>query len=636
MNFCKYIAATIVMGGAALGFTACDSKEDAPYTPADAVTGERVYFQAQTYSAEVGDTETHYTISLFRPEQTAAAETSVQLLTTVPDEFRSLFHVPDAVVFAPGQVQAPIEITFDAATLPTGTTMPVTITVDDAQANLYGITTTTVNFVHASWTEWAEFGRGYYVFSQYYNGTQENVIVLERHLSNDPDQVQYQFTWPDDDDDLSAGYSTFLTAYSEDGGHTITVPEQAFATNSTYGTVYISSVYEYAGEPNDGASGFNSVTGLFTLNVIAYVSEGYFGMGDEYCQLEGYADTNVYEVTLQDLGQVKVEGADYSVVSVFLNENVDQVLYTVASGELDAEQTEEIVATLSDPEQNEITDVYSLTQSGNVVIRPDQSGTYTMVAVGFHEGAAGAEAKCSASLQFTYTTFDPNKGWTVTNPQALWTEPFLSDIFGLPQMELPVVLQQNDENPGLLRIVNPYAALDGLVNGITVLTDKDYYIYLNADDPSRVWIDESEVGLNVGGYGDTYFWSMAGYYNATQDVPFDQMPQQFFGTITDGVLTFDPGEYNAEGDYYEGNQLWALSGYQGGNWLPGLPFFALDLTATSAAAKAKAPARQGLHTAVTTLGHQAKTLKQTRARKAHFTAKAQAAGRTSAPTHLHR
>ena len=48
-------------------------------------------------------------------------------------------------------------------------------------------------------------------------------------------------------------------------------------------------------------------------------------MGDEYCQLEGYADTDVYEVKLHDNGLFNIDRRNFSIISVLTNENEDVV-----------------------------------------------------------------------------------------------------------------------------------------------------------------------------------------------------------------------------------------------------------------------------------------------------------------------
>lgn len=48
-------------------------------------------------------------------------------------------------------------------------------------------------------------------------------------------------------------------------------------------------------------------------------------MGDEYCQLEGYADTDVSEVKLHDNGLFNIDRRNFSIISVLTNENEDVV-----------------------------------------------------------------------------------------------------------------------------------------------------------------------------------------------------------------------------------------------------------------------------------------------------------------------
>jgi hypothetical protein len=414
-----------------------------------------------------------------------------------------------------------------------------------------------------------------------------------------------------------------MEAETYDGGENIVVPEQHFADHSTYGEVYVQDIYSYTGSASyAGTSSFDSESGLFTLYNVFYCSAGIFGYGEEYLQLEGYKDTNVYEVTLQNLGQVQINDIDYIIINAYFNSNVDYVKYTVLDHiGLEEDDIQAVVESIDD-EDDDTYATETLTEGGNLPLTFPSAGDYTIVAVGYHVENDGSEvAKTSTSLEFYFDTVDPYAGWTMVTDKALFNEPFLSDNFGMDEMQLTVRVDRSDEFPGLYRINNPYATYPA-TSGLTIDTDNFYAIELEViDADGHVVVNESETGMSITNYGNITFWSLAGYYMANGYTA-DQIPEEYFGKFDGKTFTFDKGDYNSQYGYYEGTLLFGMSDYYNGKYITGLPFFALDLN-TTANARAKAAAQRQAH-------HSALKFKGTSAKKAFKGAKAAAPARFKA------
>lgn len=394
----KHMLAAAVMTASAIGFTACDGSENVPYSPAPVPQGQRIYFATSTVSEEVGDDATSYTFELFRPAAVAAEAYTVQLQATTPED---LFHVPAEATFAAGDTVTDVTVTFHASELQPGKVYPVVVTVDEAQANEYGISTLTINFVHLSWTDWAEMGTGEYTFSLWYEG-EAPCKVMERHLANDPDAIQYRFLAALDEEDPDT-YYPYLEASTEDGGETIDIPQQIVGEHPAYGDIYIEGVWSYTGDPAYAPTSFyDPETGLFTLYMILYCDAGQFGDADEYCQLAGFADTRDYQLTLTDMGQVTVGNEDFAIVKLFKSSDVETVKYALAEGALSDDEVAALAAKIAegDPEVA----VGEATASGNLALQPAAEGETTLVAVGFNEEG---DAKVTASLTFTYGATAP-------------------------------------------------------------------------------------------------------------------------------------------------------------------------------------------------------------------------------------
>ncbi len=116
--------------------------------------------------------------------------------------------------------------------------------------------------------------------------------------------------------------------------------------------------------------------------------------------------------------------------------------------------------------------------------------------------------------------------------------------------ELSVEFLQDDNNPGMYRLVNPYANWSHVKNGtLPYDTNSDYYIEVNACDPDFVYFTEnSPLGVTLENemvvlHSNCYTWvSIYGedlakmYYS------------NFGGKLSDGVITFDT--YTTMGEMY--------------------------------------------------------------------------------------
>lgn len=122
-----------------------------------------------------------------------------------------------------------------------------------------------------------------------------------------------------------------------------------------------------------------------------------------------------------------------------------------------------------------------------------------------------------------------------------------------------VEIQENQEYPGLYRLVNPFGANYPFNDPGDWDTSKDYYLEINAQDPEAVYIAESQMGTDWG-YGFWKIWSLANYYMVRQNKTLEEVKAAgYCGTLSDGVITFPAGgllfgmtNYN-EGGYYNSN-----------------------------------------------------------------------------------
>ena len=137
------------------------------------------------------------------------------------------------------------------------------------------------------------------------------------------------------------------------------------------------------------------------------------------------------------------------------------------------------------------------------------------------------------------------EGW------ASYTDVVCGSWFGGQNLTFATRLQERDDKPGYFRLVNTYdyhypyndptqepgTSWQGA--GVTREDcfdyTKDYYIFIDATDPKKVFIPKAcDLGSDWG-YGDFYIWSLAGYYLNKDD---EESAAPYYGTYENGAITF--------------------------------------------------------------------------------------------------
>lgn len=139
---------------------------------------------------------------------------------------------------------------------------------------------------------------------------------------------------------------------------------------------------------------------------------------------------------------------------------------------------------------------------------------------------------------------------------ANYTDDLLTTFFGVDNTTHPVKLQERDDKPGYFRLINAYGAGYAYNEDGDYDADNDYYIIIDATDPTKVYIPERcEQGTDYG-YGNFIVFSMAGYYLEKGDA---SSAASYYGTYSNGKITFPVGallfgmaNYNS-GGLYESN-----------------------------------------------------------------------------------
>ena len=122
---------------------------------------------------------------------------------------------------------------------------------------------------------------------------------------------------------------------------------------------------------------------------------------------------------------------------------------------------------------------------------------------------------------------------------ATYTCDFVSTFFGITRVPYQVEIQENQLNPGLFRLVNPYGAAYPFNDPGDWDNSKDYYLVIDATDPEGVYIPHPQYSGMNWGYGEFIMSSLAGLriYRGTSTLE-EQKALGTCGTYVNGVITF--------------------------------------------------------------------------------------------------
>ncbi len=553
MNIKHYISAAM-LALVGLGFTACDGKDEPGYTPAAKPSAsERVYFAQNKISKIVTADETEVLVPVYRPEANSESALTVQILATFPQEADAqIFHVAPEVTFDENQAFTQIAVKYDANAMTPNTPYSINIAIDEANADVYGIASTELVLNYEVMTEWALFkgtteeqdGYGSWTIgSPFSTETLSPARVFERHIPSDPNQIEFimqvydgeeenESLIPHDDDINNPEWLDVWTFSTPDGGKTIILPIQecVLAAGISYAEASILYPNSFANE-----SSFDPVSGIFTVNVMCFDEEGAWNPAPWYINLDGYADTNVYTLSIIDKGQVNVGNIDYAVIDFQLSPTLDFVNYTVVelpedSEGLTEEEIEEVVAKLAWLDQSEYT-IQTVKESGNVTMTFPSSGKYEIVAIGYNKNSEG---KVIETCVFDFVSADPYAGWTTISQNGLFVNNLFSALADQNLEEhLDVVIQKSDEFDGLYRIVNPFVDSE-LVSDFGMTFDKFGSIEFAEIADGIVYFPLAETGIIFN--GKSLGLLSYSYYLIANGVNPNQIPMELYGTFSDNKV----------------------------------------------------------------------------------------------------
>lgn len=451
-----------------------------------------------------------------------------------------LFSIPATVTFADGSATAPLTIGYNADQLigDVNYTLSFEITqgLSDYGTGSYNVTV----YKPGDWTPWNLLSNtATYTYSIYWTGEDGPCPVYTRTSLADPNIMQYCFGsvgMNDRNGNPIPASSQFGLMYGVNvyvnrdlTTNYCTVPEMwtgVFNTNYSE-NVMCSDTYTYSGNPSfQPKSYYEPETGLFTLNMYYYISLGGFGQGNEFIQLSGFAD---YSMDIERRGNYVEGNTESALFFVYKGKDVETYRYTVEAGSLTQAQIDAAVEAL-----NEAEDATDYSESGMIAFDFTESGTYTVILVGY----ADNEAKTVLTKEFKIETVQGAGDWESMGYVA-YTDGYICSAYPscIPEPYY-VEVQAHKSVDGYYRLVNPYGEAFPYNEPGDYDANSNSYLVVNACDPEYVYIEESESTTDWG-QGAFAFSSQVQNYLGKYDIETIKKNNIPAGKFADGAITFD-------------------------------------------------------------------------------------------------
>jgi len=190
-------------------------------------------------------------------------------------------------------------------------------------------------------------------------------------------------------------------------------------------------------------------------------------------------------------------------------------------------------------------------------------GTYYDITVQLNETSFGSP--------YGLTSYSFKAGATawVDFGKASYREDFVGTFFGkVDNVIYDVPIQRNTVEEGMYRLVNPYGKAYPYNADGDYDTTQDYYLTINAQDPTKVFIEKSPSGMDWS-YGAFTMSSIPAFYMERQGLTADEARATYgayCGTLEDGVITMPAksllismANYQEGGFYQGGTGLFAVA-----------------------------------------------------------------------------
>ena len=563
MNKIKNILSAMLLLALPLAFTACG--DDVEYSPADKPVNAQVYFPTTNgATVDLSKDKTSFDVTLMRAKTDEAI--TVPITATGDGSF---FTIPTSVSFAQGVDKAVLSISYNPESLEYDAYSEIKLTIGDESATTpYGM----AQYVFKAGipAPWTSLGKA--TFSDAFLFANKYSVELQR---NDLNPSLYRLVDPYSEGLTKEGFTsngdqspyvefTLLKPGDKIGDVTITMEDLVYFPYYCTGFFNTSNDYNTnvdAHHPSDFSS-LNSEAAWTFNRVLQYQADGtpagvqlapYYYMnghgGWNNTQADGIitiifpgASLKDYTINVEYKGRfTNVGGDNYAVADIQLGADVENAKVVMVEGN-------DIQAAINGILDGSLEGI-EISQSGSVNIPSTANGLCSIVAVGYGEGE---------SQEVAYTSFEFSAGtdrWMRLGT-ALYTEDLMTTLYKVDNPTYEVEIQENSENPGVYRLVNPYGEAYPYNEPGDWDDSQNHYLVINAQDPEGVFIDQQKMGLNWGD-GALIISSLAANYLGQGATLEEVKAKGVCGSLTDGVITFPVKSLlctlESETSFYYGN-----------------------------------------------------------------------------------
>lgn len=137
-----------------------------------------------------------------------------------------------------------------------------------------------------------------------------------------------------------------------------------------------------------------------------------------------------------------------------------------------------------------------------------------------------------------YVVKDEADQWEAVDGQATYTDDIIASLYTDIDCKTHLVsIEKSKGTPGYYRLVNPYATPYAYASYNEHTGTHKHYIYINAANPDKVYIEESPIGFEMGD-GAMCVSSLAYLTLSSSGKTEDDVDAGHWGTLKDGVITF--------------------------------------------------------------------------------------------------
>ncbi len=579
-------------------FTACSS-DDNDYQWASVPAGDQVYFSKDLPTQQaLSKKASSFTIPVNRVKTDAA--TTVNISLTSEDNFLS---APTSVSFAPGQATADLVLSYD----------PEAIAYDDFKAATLAITTegvttpygaATYNFTAGFLSPFATIGKGTFE-ETYLWGFTASVTIAQNQENTNVFRI-YGISSAIENGGATSPYMEITVCKPGDTFRDVTVTQEDLVYFADYNSGYHHGTYDADVMFYHPSKFTNSGPEEYWLHnrVLAYQEDGTPGQiqlapryymegvggwnqsqndGIVIITFPGFAPKD-YSATLAAQGVfTDLAGNVYAQGYVELGDDATNVKAVVIEADADPEAVADAIAA-GELEATDVADGII-----NVPIPDGMSGKLQIVLVVIDEEGA-VKTVCSSLFEYYGGAASPWQSLGI----GLYTDDLVYPLYTEDgsSATYEVEIEENTDEPGLYRLVDPYGANFPYYPYATSYTSSK--IEVNATDPEGVYIFEQSTGLNLGDGEISILTEGGNYYAYYGPDYYDTLKENgYFGKLENGVITFPSFEKKDDaGEVQYTYQGWAsLAGTgdyrmgRNGEWKIVLP------EAVTASARAKAAKR---------------------------------------------